>query len=170
MGTFYPPYLSLLSFYIHATSLPRAQIRLKPLDDSISFRRSGDFVNPRQPQLELRPFDADRLREVALKLRDLFPASDRPRLERRVSLELIDKLVAKVSEGFRGDVGVIPRQFLRKLLDVLDLVDREEAYDPMAAEGFEPEEPTEVEARIHAGRPIYDGALDDEEPYEPVSF
>ncbi len=67
-------------------------------------------------------------------------------------------------------MGVIPRQFLRKLVDVFDLVDQEETYDPMVEEGFEPQEPTEAEARLYAGRPLYDGELDAEEPYEPVTF
>lgn len=143
---------------------------LEPLDQRLRFEKTGRFMNPRRAQLELTPFDARRLREVALKLRDLYPARDRARLEQRVTTAFLDRLVAKVTEGFHGDVGVIPRQFLRKLVDVYDLVDQEEGYDPMVEEGFEPEEPTETEARLFAGRPVYDGDLDVEEPYEAVSF
>jgi hypothetical protein len=54
----------------------------------------------------------------------------------RVSDAFIDRLVAKVTEGFGGDVGVVPRQFLRQLVDVMDLVDVEEDYDPEKAYGF----------------------------------
>lgn len=143
---------------------------LEPLADRIALRRSGEFVNPRQPQLELRPFDAARLREVALKLRELYPARDRARLEQRVSLGFVDQLVAKVTAGFRGDVGVIPRQFLRTLVDVFDLVDHDDGYDPTAAEGFAPREPNEIEQRLAAGRPPFDAEPSDEELYEPVSF
>lgn len=143
---------------------------LEPLDQRLRFEKGGRFVNPRRAQLELRPFDAARLREVALKLRELYPAQDRARLEQRVTTAFLELLVAKVTEGFHGDVGVIPRQFLRKLVDVFDLVDQEEGYDPMVEEGFEPKEPTETEARLYAGRPLYDGELDAEEPYELVVF
>jgi len=143
---------------------------LEPLDQRLRFEKSGRFANPRRAQLELAPFDAERLREVALKLRELYPARDRARLERRVTLDFLDRLVAKVTAGFHGDVGVIPRQFLRKLVDVFDLVDQEKDYDPMVEEGFEPTEPTEAEARLYAGRPLYDGELDAEEAYEPVTF
>ena len=54
---------------------------LAPLHDRIRFLKQGRFASLRQAQLELPPFDAERLRSVALRLRELFPASDRARLE-----------------------------------------------------------------------------------------
>jgi hypothetical protein len=109
---------------------------LAPLHDRIGFRTQGGFTNLRQPQLELRPFDAPRLQSVARRLRDLYPMPNRERVMSRVSDAFIDRLVAKVTEGFGGDVGVVPRQFLRQLVDVMDLVDLEEDYDPEKAYGF----------------------------------
>ena len=40
--------------------------------------------------------------------------------------------------GFKGDVGVVPRQFLRAFVNHMDLVDQNEDYDPMEQMGFQP--------------------------------
>ncbi len=47
---------------------------LAPLHDRIRFLKQGKFASLRQAQLELSPFDAERLPSVALPLRDMFPA------------------------------------------------------------------------------------------------
>ena len=104
---------------------------LPPLHDRISFSSSGHFASLRQAQLELKPFDKDRLKNVAMQLRERYPASDRGRLMERISDEFLDQLVEKVTEGFRGDVGVVPRQFLREFVTQMDLVDEHEDYVPM---------------------------------------
>ncbi len=143
---------------------------LQPLNDRIQFQKRGEFVNPRQPQLDLRPFNDARLREVALKLLEIYPTLDRPRLERKVTSDFIDRLVAKVSAGLNGDVGVIPRQFLRQLVDVFDLVEEEADYDPMTAEGFELKNVNETEERLAAGRDLYDHDPEDDTPYTAVVF
>lgn len=109
---------------------------LPPLHDRIQFLPGGRFVNVRQPQLELRPFDSDRLHGVATRLRALFPTADRGRLEARVSDAFITRLVAEVTAGFKGDVGVVPRQFLRRFVYFLDQVDQHEDFDPMVESGF----------------------------------
>jgi len=76
----------------------------------------------RQPQLELRPFDRDRLKDVALRLRALYPAPDPNIVAAEISPERITALVDEVTTGFRGDVGVVPRQFLRRLVNLFDAV------------------------------------------------
>lgn len=111
---------------------------LAPLNDRIGFTKHAQFPNYRQPQLELSPFDANRLKNVAMQLRDLFPAADKSRLLGRISDRFIDRLVADVTKGFKGDVGVVPRQFLRAFVNEMDLVDQNEDYDPMQHKGFEP--------------------------------
>ncbi len=144
---------------------------LQPLDDRIRFLEHGGFANPRQAQLELKPFDARRLREVALKLREIHPTADREELARKVSDAFIERLVAEVTEGFAGDVGVVPRQFLRQLVDILDLAADNDDFDPMAVKGFEPREMSEVEQRARQGLPATtDAAADDDEGYEAVVF
>jgi hypothetical protein len=192
---------------------------LAPLHDRIRFMRQGDFASLRQPQLELRPFDAARLGKVARRLRDLYvprasnegadgwaggsrggaasddgrsdaerafalrpggAASDdgrsdaerafalrrdavaavRARIEARVSDAFLDRLVASVTEGFRGDVGVVPRQFLRELVNVLDLVDDEPDYSPEEAYEFKLDDAlTPEEQRALSGAPA-DGVDD----------
>ena len=111
---------------------------LEPLHRRISFSKQGSFASLRQPQLELTPFDAERLRSVATRLRELYPSGTRSVLEERVSLEFIDRLVEEVTKGFRGDVGVVPRQFLREFVTQLDLVEENDDYVPMELYGFDP--------------------------------
>lgn len=111
---------------------------LEPLHRRISFSKQGPYASLRQPQLELTPFDPERLRSVALRLRELYPSASRPELEERMSLDFINRLVAEVTKGFRGDVGVVPRQFLREFVTQLDLVEENDDYVPMELYGFDP--------------------------------
>ena len=143
---------------------------LQPLHDRIKFERVGGFANPRQPQLELKPFDAQRLKEVAVKLRGLFPTSDPTDLIDKVSTDFIERLVDKVTTGFKGDVGVVPRQFLRQFVNILDLAHEYDEFDPMAAEGFEINDLTFEEERIQKGLPPYDEEPEDIAGYAPVEF
>lgn len=118
---------------------------LAPLHDRIRFLKQGRFASLRQAQLELVPFDADRLHAVALRLRELFPTADRAQLEQKVSTAFLKRLVEEVTTGFKGDVGVVPRQFLREFVTQLDLVEEHDDYDPMTryefqAAGLSPEE------------------------------
>jgi hypothetical protein len=115
--------------------------------------KQGRFASLRQAQLELTPFDEARLRSVAIKLRELFPARDRTNIESKVSVEFIDRLVAEVTKGFKGDVGVVPRQFLRQFVTQLDLVDENDDYDPMTEYGFDPQELTAEEQYVITGSP-----------------
>ncbi|MBE9160035.1 BREX system ATP-binding protein BrxD [Nodosilinea sp. LEGE 06152] len=143
---------------------------LQPLHDRIKFERVSGFANPRQPQLELKPFDAQRLKEVAVKLRGLFPTSDPTDLIDKVSTDFIERLVDKVTTGFKGDVGVVPRQFLRQFVNILDLAHEYDEFDPMAAEGFEINDLTFEEERIQKGLPPYDEEPEDIAGYAPVEF
>ena len=114
---------------------------LAPLHDRIRFMKQGRFASLRQAQLVLTPFDPGRLRNVALRLRELFPAQDRWQLEARVPDDFVERLVAEVTTGFRGDVGVVPRQFLREFVNVMDLVEQEPDYLPDQAYEFAPPPP-----------------------------
>jgi len=70
---------------------------------------------------------------VALRLRERYPSDYKHRIMNLVSDIFIHKLVEQVTNKFGGEVRIIPRQFLREFVDVLDLVDQHEAYDPMEA-------------------------------------
>ena len=143
---------------------------LAPLHDRISFQNFNNIASLRQAQLELRPFDKVRLRDVALRLREMYPTADRASLERKVTVPVVERLVAKVTEGFRGDVGVVPRQFLRQLVNVLDLV----SEDGVAPEdiGLDTAAMTEDEQRLVAGTYPCDPEPGDEAGYSStdVSF
>lgn len=121
---------------------------LPPLFDRIGFSIDDEgFANVRQPQLALRPFDGPRLRAVARALRDLYQPEHPERHREKISDEFIDLLVAKVSEGFRGHVGLVPRHFLRELINKMDLVQQEPSYEPMAMKNraYEPRQLTPEE-------------------------
>lgn len=144
---------------------------LQPLHDRIKFSEiespeGRKFASLKQPQLNLSPFDADRLQKVALKLQALYPAADRGRLERLVTPRFIEQLVEQVTKGFAGDVGVVPRQFLRKLADIFDLVEQESDFDPSKALGFEPKALTPQEERLRKRQPPYDAEPDDAAGYK----
>lgn len=125
---------------------------LAPLDARIRFMSSGGFASLRQAQLELKPFSADRLRAVAMKLREMYPASDRGRMEMEVSGDFIERMVAEVTAGFKGDVGIVPRQFLREFVTQMDLVDENEGYSPAQQYGFQPRELSPEEQSALAGQ------------------
>lgn len=112
---------------------------LAPLYDRIRFHEHGGFATIKQPQLMLTPFDGTRLRNVALRLRALYPSRDRARLEAKLSDTFVQRLVDQVTTGFKGDVGVVPRQFLRELVMVMDLIeeDDDDVYDPSQVYKFE---------------------------------
>ena len=124
---------------------------LAPLHDRIRFITSGGFASMRQAQLELKPFDAERLKAVALRIRELHPAQDRSRLESAISEQFIQRLVDEVTTGFKGDVGVVPRQFLREFVTQMDLVDENETYNPSEQYGFEPTELSPEEQNAMSG-------------------
>jgi len=134
---------------------------LAPLHERIRFLKQGRFASQRQAQLELVPFDAERLRSVALRLRELFPTADHGRLDQQISTAFVERLVAEVSAGFKGDVGVVPRQFLREFVTQLDLVEEHPDYEPMSEYGFQLSELSPEEQHVLSGASI-------ESPYDEV--
>ncbi len=111
---------------------------LAPLDQRLRFQQQGKFTSLRQPQLELKPFDENRLKDVAARLRSIYPSQVSFRIQAEVTDDFITNLVDKVTEGFRGDVGIVPRQFLREFVGVMDLVDEHDEYKPNQEYNFTP--------------------------------
>ncbi len=145
---------------------------LEPLYDRIKLMESGGFVNLKQPQLQLKAFDEPRLKAVAAKLRENFPAKDKARLFQLVDDEFLDLLCQQVAGGLKADLGVIPRQFLRELVCVMDTVeekdgsDGEKAYIPREAYRFPSGGLADEEKSLIEGRSL-NGADDDaEDGYE----
>jgi hypothetical protein len=120
--------------------LPRGVAGLEPLRERISFQEINGFASLRQPQLRLQRFDRARLLQVARRLRELFPTPDRVRLETEVSDAWLEQLADEFTRGFRGDVGVVPRQFLRRLVTVMALVRDEPAFRAADSLEFRPAE------------------------------
>jgi P-loop Domain of unknown function (DUF2791) len=141
---------------------PRGVKGLQPLHDRIQFLNEGGLVTMRQPQLELKPFNESRLKDVGLRLRQLYPMGDPNIVAQKVTPEHISALVAEVTKGFGGDVGVVPRQFLRRLVNRFDVV----AENPEME--LPPPPPTVEEERAAAGKkPIeYEPEPGDEQGYK----
>jgi hypothetical protein len=123
---------------------------LAPLHDRVRFLERNGRASLRQAQLNLVPFKAERLKSVALRLRELYPASDRASLEERIDSMFIEQLIQEVTAGFKGVVGIVPRQFLREFVEQMDLVEEDPDYQPYSEYGFSLDAAdTEERSRMH---------------------
>jgi P-loop Domain of unknown function (DUF2791) len=137
---------------------------LAPLNARLKLIQNGDFVSLLQPQLVLTPFDAERLKELALKLRKLYPTDNRSHLNTKVTPEFIDLLVAEVTKGFAGDVGIVPREFLRAFVTILDLASTEPEFDPMKDSGYDLK-PNAEEIRMIQGKSYFQPESEEGDKY-----
>lgn len=139
---------------------------LPPLADRLrtDFSRDPRFDNPRAPQLRLTGFDLDKLVELGGRVRDLFVShiSDAERVRRVADEEFIREFASAVAGGLGGRVGIAPRLFLRKLVDVLDTIEIHPDFDPRADYEIkiEPAELTAAEREALARRTPDDIELD----------
>lgn len=102
---------------------------LPPLHDRLKVEFSDQVVdNLRQPQIRLRAFDRERLETVARRVRDVYPSAKK--LSKKVNDKVIDDLADAMTAGFGGRIGVIPRLFLRRFVDLLDRADQYPDFDP----------------------------------------
>lgn len=110
---------------------PQGVQRLTPLAQRLhtDFDAHG-FDNPRAPQIRLRPFDAARLKAVGVRVRDLYP-NESERVARKVTETVIEALAQGVTGKLGGKVGIAPRIFLKKLVDLCDKVAEYEDFDPL---------------------------------------
>jgi BREX system ATP-binding protein BrxC/D len=112
---------------------------LEPLHDRLRVEFSDKRPdNLRMAQIRLRSFDSVRLLAVARRVKAIFPASNPDRIERQVDDTLIQDMVSTFTQGFGGEIAVVPRIFLREFLNILDLVDQHESYNPRTDYAFEP--------------------------------
>ncbi|MCR9202525.1 MAG: BREX system ATP-binding protein BrxD [Planctomycetaceae bacterium] len=133
------------------------------LHERIGFQKSGNAASLRQPQLELTPFDRERLRQVSWELRALYPSQDRPRIESRISDQFVESLIDSVTAGFKGEVGIVPRQYLRRFVMEMDLVDEDETYQPAANPDFQPAELNPEEQLAFSSLDLPDSTADGEQ-------
>lgn len=131
---------------------------LQPLHDRIRLENPDDpFPNPELPQVVLPRFNSYKLNTVATKVLDIYEGAYGPVDRDRVSDLFIEFMIAEVTSKFGGRVDVIPRQFLRDFINVLDKVQRYPEYDPNAEYEFEREAAAELTAQ-------------EQETLEPVVF
>jgi hypothetical protein len=107
---------------------------LPPLADRLhtEFAKDPRFDNPRAPQIRLTGFDRARLIELGVKVRNLYVSgtADPDRVASVADDAFLDKFAAAVAGELGGKVGIAPRLFLRKVVDVLDKIDQFPDFDP----------------------------------------
>jgi hypothetical protein len=113
---------------------PQGVQRLPPLAQRLQVDFSGEvrFDNPRAVQIRLPAFDRERLVLVGQRIRDIYAeGADHPDRVRSLGDDTyVSELAYAVGGELGGRVGVVPRVFLRKLIDVLDRIDQIEEFDP----------------------------------------
>lgn len=131
------------------------------------FGKEPKFDSARAPQIRLQPFSIERMVEVGQRIRELYPSEQRTRIEQKVTDSVVTDLARGVAGKFGGRVGVAPRIFLKRIVDLLDRVDEHADFDPREHYTLviDPAELTEEE-RAAAGvtRTVDDIALDLGEP------
>lgn len=107
---------------------------LPPLADRLhtEFAKDPRFDNPRAPQLRLTGFDQARLVELGARVRDLYVAGvpDADRVAGVADDQFLGRFAGAVAGELGGKVGIAPRLFLRKLVDVLDKIEQFPDFDP----------------------------------------
>lgn len=107
---------------------------LPPLADRLhtEFAKDPRFDNPRAPQLRLSGFDQARLVELGGRVRDLYVngLDDAARVSALASDDFVAQFATAVAGQLGGKVGIAPRLFLRKLVDVLDKIEQFPDFDP----------------------------------------
>lgn len=113
---------------------PMGVQRLPPLAQrlAVDFTVDARFDNPRAVQIRLPGFTLDLLRDVGCKVRDIYAqgATAQSHMLDTIDNAYIDELANAVTGKLGGKVGVAPRIFLKKLIDVLDRTDQFNDFDP----------------------------------------
>ncbi|EOQ90724.1 P-loop protein, PF10923 family [Leptospira yanagawae serovar Saopaulo str. Sao Paulo = ATCC 700523] len=144
---------------------PKGVKGLQPLHDRIGFQRVGEFVSLKQAQLELKPMNHERLLNVSIRLRDLYnPSENKDRLNQVVDKDFLEKFVNLFTDGFKGQLGVVPRIYIRSLINIFDLVVENEDFDPKK----ELKLPDDAKEELAKASRIADDV--EESPYAEVSF
>jgi hypothetical protein len=111
---------------------PQGIRRSKPLADRLQTDFSGDprFYNPRAPQIWLTAFDPPRLHAVGRRVRDLYVSKAPERMKARATDALVETIARAIVGQLGEKVGIAPRLFLRRLVDVLDRIEAFPEFDP----------------------------------------
>lgn len=111
---------------------PQGVQRLAPLAQRlhVEFGPDPKFDSARAPQIRLQPFNADKLVEVGLRIRDLYPTEAPDRVRSKVNDAVVRQLADGVTGKLGGKTGIAPRIFLKRLVGLLDTVDEHPDFDP----------------------------------------
>ncbi|GAA3754341.1 BREX system ATP-binding protein BrxD [Microbacterium kribbense] len=113
--------------------------RLAPLAArlSVDFSEDPRWDNPRAPQIRLLGFDRAGLIQLGQRVRDIYatgsPAGDR--IGALAGDNYLATLAYSVAGRLGGRVGIAPRVYLRKLVDILDKIEQFADYVPADAAG-----------------------------------
>lgn len=116
------------SFFDSPQGVQRSQALAQRLHTEFGKDPSKD--SSRAVQIRLQPFDLDRMIEVGQRIRELYPTDHPERLLTHVDDALLRDLAVGVTGKLGGKVGVAPRIYLKRLVDVLDRVDEHATFDP----------------------------------------
>ncbi|QPE03355.1 BREX system ATP-binding protein BrxD [Microbacterium schleiferi] len=133
--------------------------RLPPLAARIGVDFSGDprWDNPRAPQVRLLGFQRDSLQELGQRVRDIYAAGS-PQADRIAALVTdgyLGGLADTVAGRLGGKVGIAPRLYLRKLVDILDKIEQFPEYMPAETSAI-----VVAEAELNADERAAIGGLD----------
>ena len=111
---------------------------LQPLNDRIKLEDPDEpYPNYNHPQIVLKSFDYDRLIEVGRRVREIYEVAYRPLDRSRASDALLESLADSLTARFGGRVDIVPRQFLRQLVDTFDRILEYPDYEPISRLGEE---------------------------------
>ncbi len=88
------------------------------------------FDSARAPQLRLQPFDIEKMVTVGKRVRELYPSAAAARVRSTVDDDVVRSLANGVAGKLGGKVGIAPRIFLKRLVDLLDKVDEHADFKP----------------------------------------
>ena len=111
---------------------PHGVKRLPPLAQRLATDFSGDpkFYNARATQIWLQPFNVERMIEIGEQIRDLYPSDVPDHIAARVDHVVIERLARGIAGKLGDKIGIAPRQFLIRLVDLLDRVRDYPDFDP----------------------------------------
>ncbi len=105
---------------------------LQPLHERIGLEDPNDpFPNYRQAQVAIQPFDRAKLLTVGGRVREIYETAYGSLDDSRASDALLESLADRMTARFGGEVKVVPRQFLRQLVNTFDLIQTYEEYEPL---------------------------------------
>lgn len=105
---------------------------LQPLNERIGLEDPNDpFPNYRQAQVVIKSFDKSKLLTVGKRVREIYEVAYGSLDRTRASDALLESIADRMTARFGGEVTIVPRQFLRHLVDTLDRIQDYPEYEPL---------------------------------------